>query len=148
MNQNQISEDINQLLKGTHMGASIFEQLRENIASEKLKKEFHEILEKLRMHEYSLTALVIANHGEPIDNAGIMGTLTDVMYNVKSAFIDNDKQILKEAVKCMEAAIKAIHKFIERHGVINENVKKTLAIMKDDYESIYHTLHKYLIEFE
>lgn len=148
MNQDEISEDINQLLKGTHMGASVFEQLRENITSEKLKKEFHEILEKLRMHEYSLTALVIANHGDPMDDAGIMGTLTDVMYHVKSAFIDNDKQILNEAAKCIASAIKAIHKFIERHGVINENVKKTLAIMKDDYESIYHTLHKYLIEFE
>lgn len=148
MAQNKLNEELNQLLKGTHMGASIFEELRDKLSSDKLKKEFHEILEKIRMHEYSLTALVNANHGDPVDNAGIMGTITDIMYNVKNAFIDNDKQILEEAIKCMKSAMKALHKFDERHYIEDENLTKTLSIMKEDYESIYHMLQKYLIEFK
>lgn len=148
MNQNELNEELNQLLKGTHMGASIFEELRDKLKSDKLKKEFHEILEKLRMHEYSLTALVNANHGEPVDNAGIMGTITDIMYDIKNMFIENDKQILEEASKCMESAMKALRKFDDRNYILGENMSKTFAIMKEDYESIYHMLQKYLIEFK
>lgn len=148
MELDEKNEELNQLLKGTHMGASIFEKLRESVTSEKLKEEFHEILEKLRMHEYSLTAMVIANHGEPVDDAGVLGLVTNGVYNVKRAFLRNDKEVLEEAIKSMEAASKALQRFEDKHFEVDKNLRKTLHIMEDDYKSIYHMLHKYLIEFK
>lgn len=148
MEQNKLNEELNQLLKGTHMGASIFEDLYDKVKSEKLKNEFHEILDKFRLHERSLTSLIMANDGEAADTAGVKGTITDMMYKIKNVMITNDKQVLEEAVKCMEGAQKALHDFQGRHKILAENVEKVIHIMQDDYGAIYHTLHKYLIEFE
>lgn len=147
MEQNKLNEELNQLLKGTHMGASIFEDLRDKLKSEKLKEEFHGILEKLRLHERSLTSLIMVNDGDAVDSAGIMGTITDMMYSLKNMLITEDKQVLEEAVKCMATAQKALHDFQSRHKILSDNIKKTIHIMQDDYGAIYHTLHKYLIEF-
>lgn len=148
MEQNKLNEELNQLLKGTHMGASIFEDLYDKVKSEKLKNEFHEILDKFRLHERSLTSLIMANDGEAADTAGVKGTITDMMYKIKNVMITNDKQVLDEAVKCMEGAQKALHDFQGRHKILADNVEKVIHIMQDDYGTIYHTLHKYLIEFE
>ena len=141
MEQNKLNEELNQLLKGTHMGASIFEDLYDKVKSEKLKNEFHEILDKFRLHERSLTSLIMANDGEAADTAGVKGTITDMMYKIKNVMITNDKQVLDEAVKCMEGAQKALHDFQGRHKILADNVEKVIHIMQDDYGTIYHTLH-------
>ena len=107
MDNNAIVEELNQLLKGTHMGIGIFEDLEGKLQSERLKTEFHGLLDKL-----------------------------------------NDKQVLEEAVKNMKMAQKALHAFDEKHLVLNDQMKKTMRIMQEDYESMYHMLHKYLIEFQ
>ena len=48
-------QELNQLLKGTHMGAFVFEDLREKVVDEKLRLEFHRYLELLKNHEDMLT---------------------------------------------------------------------------------------------
>lgn len=51
MDNNAIVEELNQLLKGTHMGIGIFEDLEGKLQSERLKTEFHGLLDKLKcMH--------------------------------------------------------------------------------------------------
>lgn len=148
MDQEKLNEELNQLLKGAHMGASIFENLREKLKSEMLKGEFDEIMEKFRMHERSLTALVVASHGEAADTAGIMGTMADMMNKLKNLLLDTDKEVLEVAVKDIEVAVKAVHDFENKHYILNDNMEKIIQIMIDDYSSIYHSLKKYLTEFE
>lgn len=147
MEQEKLNEELNQLLKGAHMGASIFKDLREKLKSETLQGEFDEIMEKFRMHERSLTALVIANDGEAADSAGFMGTMADVMNKLKNLLITSDKEVLEEAVHDIDMAVKAVNAFEAKHYVLNDNLKKIIQIMKDDYSSIYHNLQRYLVEF-
>ena len=146
--EDKLLEELNQLLKGTHMGASIFEDLREKIKSETLHKEFDEILLMLHIHEKSLTGLILAHGGEPIDSAGIMGAITDVISHIKNLTVDSDKEVLKVAVHNMEMGAKALHDFDARNFILDDETEKTIAIMKDDYASIYHKLDRYRIEFE
>lgn len=139
---------LNQLLKGTHMGTSIFKDLREKLKSDMLKKEFDEILSTFRLHEKSLTALIATEGGEPVDSAGLMGTITDMVGHLKHLSLNSDKEVLETAVKNMRTAAKAVHDFDDRHIIGNPNVEKTIHIMKDDYGSIFHKLDKYLTEFD
>lgn len=147
MNENKLTEELNQLLKGSHMGANIFENFKEHLKSEELKDVFTQILDNLRTHERALTALVISEHGDPEDNAGFKGTIADFMQNMKTLTLSTDKEILDEAVNAIEMAIKAVRDFDEKHFTMKEDMEKTIRIMQEDYSSIYHMLHKFSIEY-
>lgn len=146
--ENEKVTALNKLLKGTHMGASIFKDLREKLKSDMLKKEFDEILSTFRLHEKALTALIETEGGDPVDSAGFMGTITDMVGHLKHLSLDNDKEVLETAVENMRTASKAVNDFEHRHIIGNPNVEKTIHIMRDDYGSIFHKLDKYLIEFK
>lgn len=148
MHNEKLIEELNQLLKGAHMGAFVIENLCEKLRSKELQDVFHQILDNLNIHEKAITALIIAEQGEPVDTAGVMGTLTDMMYSFKNLSIATDEEVLKEAVKSMEMAVKAIKDFDSQHYTLKIDMQKTIRIMEDDYSSIYHMLHKYLIEYK
>lgn len=147
MDENQIVEELNQLLKGAHMGAYVVNDLKEKLKSKELRDVFDQILDNLHTHERALTALVISEHGEPQDSAGVKGTMADIMQSLKDLTLMNDSQVLDEAVKALEMAIKAIKDFDEKHFTLKEDMEKTIRIMRDDYSSSYHMLHKFAIEY-
>lgn len=138
-------EELNQLLKGTHMGAFVFEDLREKVVDEKLRLEFHHYLELLKNHEEMLTKHIMMIGGEPVDTSGFMGTLTDMMSMIKNMVVIGDIQVVEEALKAIEMGLKAIRDFNDRHFTLSEMMRKEIDVMKDDYQMIYHSLHKYLI---
>lgn len=149
MNQREdIIEELNQLLKGTHMGAFIFEDLSDKIADHNLKGEFHRILKLLKNHEEMLTRHITELSGEPVDSSGFMGTMADMMNMIKNLVIVTDVQVIEEATKSIEMGLKAIRDFDDKHFTISQTMAKEIQILKDDYSSIYHDLHKYLVEYK
>lgn len=149
MNQREdLIEELNQLLKGTHMGAFVFEDLRDKLSDEVLKKEFHNILTLLKRHEEMLTRHIEEVHGDPVDTSGIMGTMADMMTMLKNMVIISDEQVVKEATKSIEMGLKALRDFDDRHFTLSDEMRKEIDVMKDDYSSIYHTLHKYTISYK
>ena len=138
-------QELNQLLKGTHMGAFVFEDLREKVVDEKLRLEFRRYLELLKNHEDMLTKHITMIGGEPVDTSGFMGTITDMMSMIKNMVVVGDIQVVEEAVKAIEMGLKAIRDFDDRHFTLSETMRKEIDIMKDDYQMIYHSLHKYMI---
>ena len=140
-----VIQEFNQLLKGTHMGAFVFEDLREKVVDEKLRLEFRRYLELLKNHEDMLTKHITMIGGEPVDTSGFMGTITDMMSMIKNMVVVGDIQVVEEAVKAIEMGLKAIRDFDDRHFTLSETMRKEIDIMKDDYQMIYHSLHKYMI---
>lgn len=140
-----VIQELNQLLKGTHMGAFVFEDLREKVVDEKLRLEFHRYLELLKNHEDMLTKHITMIGGEPVDTSGFMGTITDMMSMIKNMVVVGDIQVVEESVKVIEMGLKAIRDFDDRHFTLSETMRKEIDIMKDDYQMIYHSLHKYMI---
>ena len=94
MDNNAIVEELNQLLKGTHMGIGIFEDLEGKLQSERLKTEFHGLLDKLKMHAHSLSALIQTCGGDPVESAGWKGMVTDAVEMLKNLMIDVYKRQL------------------------------------------------------
>lgn len=149
MNQREdLIEELNQLLKGTHMGAFVFEDLRDKIQSHELKLEFHRILKLLKTHEEMLTRHIQVIHGDPVDTQGVMGTMADMMTMLKDLLIVSDVQVIEEATKAIEMGMKALRDFDDRHFTLSDEMRKEITIMKDDYSCIYHSLHKYLISYK
>lgn len=141
-------EELNQLLKGTHMGAFVFEDLRDKISDHALKVEFDRILKLLKGHEDMLTRHILAIEGNPVDTSGVMGTMADMMSMLKNMVIVTDVQVVDEATKSIEMGMKALRDFDDRHFTLSDTMRKEIAVMKDDYSGIYHTLHKFLISYK
>lgn len=148
-NQNEaLLEACNQLLKGTHMGASVFEDLQTKLSSHELHKAFKEFLRVLKHHEEMLTLYIEKRSGEPVDTAGIMGSIVDFMEMVKHVMIVTDIDVIEEATKAIEMAVKAVKDFDDKHLSTDAELKKMIKIIQDDYSSIYHTLHKFSLEYK
>lgn len=148
MDKEKLLEELNQLLKGSHMGAAVFEDLEGKLTSEELKLEFARILRILKVHERKLTTQINANGADAVDNAGVMGTMAEMMNKFKNLTLLNDTEVIAEAVKSIEMGEKAIRDFDDSHFTLNSEMQKTIRIMEDDYKSIYFNLHKYLIELK
>lgn len=141
-------EELNQLLKGTHMGAFVFEDLSDKISDHKLKVEFHRILSLLKEHENMLTKHIEEVDGNPVDTSGFMGTMADMMSMIKNLVIVTDVEVIEEATKSIEMGMKALRDFDDRHFTLSDEMRKEIDIMKDDYSCIYHSLHKFLISYK
>lgn len=149
MNQREdLIEELNQLLKGTHMGAFVFEDLREKISDHALREEFHNYLNLIKGHEDMLTRHIQEVQGDPVDTSGFMGTMADMMSMIKNMTITTDKQVIEEATKSIEMGLKALRDFDDRHFTLSDTMCKELDVMKDDYSSIYHSLHKFLVSYQ
>ena len=148
MDKEKLMEELNQLLKGCHMGASVFENLAGKLKSEELKLEFDRILRILKVHERKLTRQINTNGGDAADDAGMMGSMAEMMSKIKNLSLMNDTEVIAEAVKSIEMGEKAIRDFDDSHFTLDEEMQKTIRIMEDDYKSIYYNLHKYLIELK
>ncbi len=148
MDKEKLMEELNQLLKGCHMGAGVFENLAGKLKSEELKLEFDRILRILKVHERKLTRQINTNGGDAADDAGMMGSMAEMMSKIKNLSLMNDTEVIAEAVKSIEMGEKAIRDFDDSHFTLDEEMQKTIRIMEDDYKSIYYNLHKYLIELK
>ncbi|MEG0519887.1 MAG: DUF2383 domain-containing protein [Erysipelotrichaceae bacterium] len=143
--QLKLIEEINQLLKGTFMGIFMFNNLVEKLKSDELKKMYNEIIIIFKNHEIGLTRQIKELNGIPVNSAGFKGTIVDMMEMAKNLLIINDMQVLEEGIKSIKAANNAIRIFDNNHFVVSAELQKDIVIMKDDYASIYHKLHKCLI---
>lgn len=148
MDKEKLMEELNQLLKGCHMGAGVFENLAGKLKSEELKLEFDRILRILKVHERKLTRQINTNGGDAADDAGMRGSMAEMMSKIKNLSLMNDTEVIAEAVKSIEMGEKAIRDFDDSHFTLDEEMQKTIRIMEDDYKSIYYNLHKYLIELK
>lgn len=148
MNQEQLLEELNQLLKGCHMGAAVFEDLRDKLQKDELQSEFDRIMRILHVHECKLTTLINQYGGDAVDHAGVMGTMSEMMSKIKNVTLLDDSEVISEAVKSIEMGEKAIRDFDDSHFTLDAQMQKIIRIMEDDYKSIYYNLHKYLIELK
>lgn len=147
MDKQHQTEELKQLLRGTYIGISVFENLKEHLKSKELKEVFAQILDNFKTHERALAALVIAQHEEVPRDLGMQGKLSQLMQAIKSMTLASDKEILSEALKALKMADDELKEFTERHYTLREDVEKTVRIMQDDYAGSYHMLHKFSIEF-
>lgn len=146
MHARKINKAFNQLLKGTHIGTSLFKFLQKKIKTKKLRKLWKEMIDILSYHEKTLTKLIETYDGEPVDTAGIMGTMTDTMYKMRYLFLSDEKDILALSIKSMEQGRKALSAFEVRKKFANKDIDKILQTMKKDYEEILYELKRFQLE--
>ncbi len=146
MNSKKVNKALNQLLKGTHMGTSLFKFLQKKLKTKRLRKLWKEMINTLSDHEKILTKLIETYGGEPVDTAGIIGTMTDVLYKMRYIFLSDEKDILELSITSMEQGRKALSAFVLRKKFPNKDIDKIVRTMKKDYEEILYELKRFQLE--
>lgn len=144
-NHEECIDQLKELLKGTHMGIEIMKDLKEKLQSPELKKEMNEVLEKFQHHMELLQRQIHLLQEEEEDVSGIMETISILFNKMKYLTLDGDEEILAQALDAIEMGQKALDLFEQRHFIMSEALQKDFLMIKDDYESIYHNLHKRLL---
>ena len=122
----ECAKALNQLLKGTHMGATLFEDLEVKVKDEKLKQLIDDCLKRLRKHEELLSHHVEQMQEAPSEDGGFFGAISELGAMMRQAVLDDEQdlvgrghlQISRNKAHCEER----IHKSVR--GSINERYCK------------------------
>ena len=136
-----------QLLKGTHMGACALKDLKEKAHDETLKQLLVESLTQLHQHEEWLSQELIQHDTAVPDTQGLQGMFANAMMKVKNLMLEDDEEIVKEAMSEIESGQKALQIFEEEQLSMQVSLVKQLKVMKDDYAIMYHRLHQYYLKY-
>lgn len=136
-------QELNQLLKGTHMGASLFEDIKIKVKDPVLRQLIDDCLKRLRKHEELLTKHVRTMEEEPAQDGGFFQGISEIVQMIRTLPIDDDAELSKECMKYMEYALQALNKFEQKQYILEPMVQRSLYYMRDDYQIIYHSFHQY-----
>lgn len=139
----ECAKALNQLLKGTHMGATLFEDLE--VKDEKLKQLIDDCLKRLRKHEELLSHHVEQMQEAPSEDGGFFGVISELGAMMRQAVLDDEQDLVQECMKYMESAIKALNQFEQKQLIMEPMVQRSLYYMRDDYMIIYHSFHQYAL---
>lgn len=146
MKQQEIVNALNELFKNSMMNIEVFETLKTHLKSEHLLIEMSECLFEFHTHKQSLEGLITLFHGE-VASYNMIDYMNEYILKIKQMNLKEDVEVICFALKQMEEQLKILKQFVNDHELEHEHVKKTIAIMHEDYQMIYHKLRKHQILF-
>lgn len=137
---NEIVKDLNELLRGCHMGASTFKEYLVEAQSEKLRETLKHSLDIFQKHETELTSRINSYGEDAVDSTGIMAVLSEMTEKIKTMMADSDEEILNQSIKAMDMGLKACHDFIDKHKQVPEELLFVIHDLEADYKKVYRDL--------
>ena len=80
----EIVKDLNELLRGCHMGASTFKEYLVEAQSEKLRETLKHSLDVFQKHETELTSRINSYGENAADSTGIMAMMSEMAEKIES----------------------------------------------------------------
>ena len=146
MQQQAMVKSLNELLKHSVKGIEVFEELKRHLKSEQLMIELSEYIFDFHTHKQSLEGLIALFHGE-VESFNIMDIMNEYLTKIQQFKIKDDVQVITWAIAQVQKQQEQIHEFMNQQDLNHDHVRKTCAIMIEDYQAIYHRLRKYQILF-
>ena len=136
-------QDLNEILKGCHMGVSVFTDLLGEAQNDKFKSILKKALECFHQHEMELSFRIRSFSAEIDDSPGLMASVSGLVEKFKAVMADSDEELLKNAIRAMDMAMKACQVFDEKHPAVTGTVRKILDQLMKDYRQIYRELTEF-----
>ena len=93
-------QELNQLLKGTHMGASLFEDLKGKANDPALIHLIDDCLQRLRRHQELLEEQVRMLEGEPAMDGGFFQGISEMVEKIRTFPIEADVELSIRNFSC------------------------------------------------
>ncbi len=140
-----ILQELDTLLKGSHMGVTTFTSLADQLQKSELKAQFHDYIKLFENHEKAITNAILFYHGQP-DNQSLKTMMGEVMTSVKSMMLSSDCEVLQSAMKAIAMGKSQLKEFNDKNLALTEQLRKDVKIIHDDYTAIEAELHKASLE--
>ena len=132
--------DLNELLRGCHMGAAAFREYLVQAQSEKLRETLNRSLQRVEKHETELTSRVNAYGAGAPECAGVMAMLSQAAEKIKVMMADSDEDILNQSLRAMDMGLKACYDFIEKHRPVPGEMLFVIHELQQDYKEVVREL--------
>ncbi len=133
-------QDLNELLQGTHMGASTFKEYLSQARNGELHTLLEESLALFHTHEKELTHRILDRGGNPEDDVPVMGMISSFFEKIKTMMAENDEQILDYALRALDMGMKSTKQFEEKHASENMEAAQLAEEMIKGYKEQYKKL--------
>ena len=131
------SEALNDNLKGLYMGIDIFKRYETKCKSNDLKNLLNDVINLYSKEACELSNKISALGDSPSSNVGILGKVSEAIYNIKT-------EILEESIKAFKTGIIMFQKFLQEKE--NQLDKESISLVKNiirENEDISKKLNEY-----
>lgn len=136
-----VVKELNSFLEGNYMAIHAYENYIHHIEDEKIKKQLQEIQQNHKQHAAMIAERIQNLGGVPVDDAGWMGSMTELFQSIKGATKD-PVHILKDAIAGEQRGIKKSQQLLD--GDLDPEslalVKKILAADEKHIETLKQLL--------
>lgn len=138
------SEALNDSLKGLYMGIDIFDHYSKKCTSNELKNLLRDVINLYQKEVTEISAKISSLGGSPASNTGIVGKVSEALYNIKTLTADTDSEILKESIKASKAGIIMFQKLLQdKKNELDSHSINLIKNMVKENEELSKKLNEY-----
>ncbi|HHW98186.1 MAG TPA: DUF2383 domain-containing protein [Firmicutes bacterium] len=89
-------EVLNKILKGEYMAIGVYDTLASNLPASSLREDLSSIQKDHERHAQVLTDYIRQRGGEPIDSAGMAGSMAEMMSRVRTLVKPDEQDIIRQ----------------------------------------------------
>lgn len=135
-------------LEGIIMGENQIAKLREKAKDPTVLNYLDNILKTVQKNKDLIVKEIEELNFEVPKDEGLFGKVVELFSSFKEKNIDDDKEILREAIKGTEMGFKAIVEFIIKDNKIHEHLKEALIGVSKEYTDHIKNMEEYLLSLE
>lgn len=122
--EKSVVNELNTVLKGEHMAIESYDRYIHVVEDDKVRSEFHEILDDHKKHASLLDKRIKELGGEPKENLGIAGIMANAKIAVKTMGDKKSIDVLKQAYDGEDKGIAMVEEIIK--GDLDEESAKLM----------------------
>lgn len=89
-------EVLNKILKGEYMAIGVYDTLASNLPAGSLREDLSSIQKDHERHAQVLTDYIRQRGGEPIDSAGMAGSMAEMMSRLRTLIKSDEQDIIRQ----------------------------------------------------
>jgi uncharacterized protein (TIGR02284 family) len=89
-------EVLNKILKGEYMAIGVYDTLASNLPASSLREDLSSIQKDHERHAQVLTDYIRQRGGEPIDSAGMAGSMAEMMSRLRTLIKSDEQDIIRQ----------------------------------------------------
>ena len=144
--EDKVLKELNKELQGVIMGENETMKLLEKANDSKVIELLKSTLKIAEKNRILITEEIKRLGGEPTPDEGTWGKLVEFFNSIKEMDMVTDKEVLQVGLKGTEMGFKGILDFLIKESDLNEDFKKKLIQISDEYSTNIKEMEEYLIE--
>lgn len=134
----ELLKELNNFLKGIHMGANTFRVYQDKAKNEELKKEITNSIKIFREQDEKVSLYINQLGGNPPTSLSFTEEMASIIEKVKDVFIDDDKEVISRTIRAIDMGIEGGNNLLNSYK--DENLDKGIFQHLNEMVSQYKVI--------